>query len=264
MDSLFRIGRFSQGPHYRTVRSGGSGDYLLIATLGGAGRIRAGSAERQVRENEVLLYAPGVPQDYGTDAGVGTWELAWAHFHPRAHWMPWLQWPRWREGTTVLPLRNGEVRRHFRNSITGMVSAARRPLTTGIEFALNRLEEALLWADVEVRSDVALRIDPRMREAMDFLSNEVGQSFDLATTARAVGLSPTRFSHLFKESTGKTAQQYSEEARLSHASFLLRESFLTVGEVAAQSGFADALYFSRRFRRRFGHPPTRHREVGRG
>ena len=255
----FRFGRFSQGPRYRTVRPDGSGDYLLIATLSGAGIVRRGGATRVVGTGEALLFAPGAPQDYGTDPGTGRWELAWAHFHPRAHWMPWLRWPRWQEGTGVLSLPTTEVLGSFLKSLSAMVRAARRPVATAVEFALNRLEEALLWADLEVRRDDALRMDPRIREAMDYLSGELAQPFDLERAARAAGLSVTRFSHLFKETTGKTPQQFSEEARLAHASFLLRESTLTVGEIAGQCGFADPLYFSRRFRRRFGHPPTRHR-----
>lgn len=255
----FRFGRFSQGPRYRTVRPGGSGDYLVIATLSGAGLVRRGGASRVVGVGEVLLYPPGAPQDYGTDPEAGRWELVWAHFHPRAHWMPWLRWPQCREGAGLLSLPTAEVRRPFLKSLKAMVRAARRPVGTAVEFALNRLEEALLWADLEVRRDDALRMDPRIREAMEYLSGDLGRPFELERTARAVGLSVTRFSHLFKETTGKTPQRFSEEARLAHASFLLRESTLTVGEIAAQCGFADPLYFSRRFRRRFGHPPTRHR-----
>ncbi|MCC5806124.1 MAG: helix-turn-helix domain-containing protein [Opitutales bacterium] len=255
----FRFGRFTQGPRYRTVRTAGSGDYLVIATLGGAGIVRRGRAERVVGPTEALLYAPGAPQDYGTDPETGRWELAWAHFQPRAHWLPWLRWPTWRGGTGVLSLPTAEVRENFLKSVNAMVVAARRPAATAVEFALNRLEEALLWADLEVRRDDTLRIDPRIRASMDYLSGEPSRPFDLEPTARAAGLSVTRFSHLFKEATGTTPQQYSEAARLAHASFLLRESTLRINEVAAQCGFADPLYFSRRFRRRFGHPPTRHR-----
>jgi len=47
--------------------------------------------------------------------------------------------------------------------------------------------------------------------------------------------------------------------RLRHAATLLRQSALTVGEIAGASGFADSNYFSRKFREIYGKNPRAYR-----
>ncbi|RIX60652.1 AraC family transcriptional regulator [Paenibacillus nanensis] len=63
------------------------------------------------------------------------------------------------------------------------------------------------------------------------------------------GLSRYHFSRLFKELTGRTVTEYVTAARLDKADHLLRNTPLTVTEVAAASGFNDIYYFSRTFKK---------------
>jgi AraC family transcriptional regulator of arabinose operon len=257
----FHCGRFLQGNRYRMTRPKGSGDHLLIYTEAGAGKISSAHESVVTRPGDVVLFPPGVPQDYGTDPDAGQWELAWAHFHPRSHWAPLLLWPGRPDGFRLLRLPlSGEVRRNFSQALVEMVSVWRKPGGAALDFALNRLEEALLWAALAVQRDPLLRMDPRIRQSIEFLSTEVGKPFRLESSARRCGLSITRFSQLFKAATGKSPQQFSEEIRLNHAAYLLRDSSLRVGEVAAQCGYENPFYFSRRFQRQFGCSPSGFRE----
>jgi two-component system response regulator YesN len=64
------------------------------------------------------------------------------------------------------------------------------------------------------------------------------------------------FTRLFKKVAGMTFVSYVTHVRLSQAMRLLRESSLTVAEVANQVGFADQSYFDRKFRSAFGQTPT--------
>lgn len=256
---LLRSGRFCQETGYNTVRPTGSGNHLAILTLDGAGIVKSRGASTVVRPDRLLLFEPDAPQDYGTDPETGSWEIAWAHFHPRAYWSPLLRWPEWRRGVRILHLPGGEARQKIRAAFSDMIRATRRPLATAQHFGLNRLEEAFLWADLVARSDKALQIDQRIERAIDYLSSDFHAPFDLGRIARAHGLSVTRFSQLFKEATGSTPQRFSEAARMNHAIFLLQESNLSVSDVASQCGYEDALYFSRRFRRATGQPPGRFR-----
>ncbi len=257
---LIRFGRFRQGPSYGTRREKGM-DYLIIYTLGGAGRIHADGQETILPQGSLVLFESGATQNYGTDPEAGTWELAWSHFHPRPGWLPLLRWPIWKAGIRRLEIPEGEVRRHIRTAATLMISAFRRPVPRATDFALNRLEELLLWADLVARDDISLAMDPRMLAAMDRLSVELDRPFSLGETARKSGLSVTRFCQLFKNASGESPQRFAEKARMTQAMFLLRESVLPVSEVAAQCGYGDALYFSRRFRKWFGSPPTAFRSL---
>lgn len=256
---LLRCGKFLQHQGYNTIRPAGSGNHLVILTLQGAGTVKFAGASTVVGPDRLILFEPDAPQDYGTDPQAGLWELAWAHFHPRVHWSPLIRWQQWRSGIRILHLPAGEARRKIRAAFGAMIRAARRPLATADHFGLTRLEEALLWADLVARSDKALQIDPRIRKAIDYLSSDFQDPFDLASVSLSHGLSVTRFSQLFKQATGQTPQRFSESMRMNHAMFLLQESNLSASDVASQCGYADPLYFSRRFHLATGQPPGRFR-----
>ncbi|TVR47634.1 MAG: helix-turn-helix domain-containing protein [Puniceicoccaceae bacterium] len=255
----FRFGHFRQEARYHTERPRGSGDYLFILTLRGTGRIEFRGQARDISEGEVLLYAPGARQSYRTAPGAGHWELVWAHFQPRPHWSALLHWPQWQPGIGLVALPATDLRRQVRQAALEMVAEARRPWASARSFALNRLEECLLRVDLVARGDRSLRLDPRVRRVIDHLAQNLSRPFSLAELARAGGLSAPRLSHLFREQVGQSPQRFAEQMRMAQAGLLLRDTTLTIAQVADQCGYGDPLYFSRRFRRRMKESPSRFR-----
>lgn len=255
-------GEFSQGAAYTNWRPQGAGDWLLIYTIAGAGRIVADGGVHQLGEHQALLYRPEAAQDYSTEATAGHWTLRWAHFMPKAHWRPWLVWPEIGRGAGRVRLR-AESAERFASALGRMLLASRIGGVASTELALNALEEALIWAHREIAGDRWLSLDPRIRRAVDRLAAEPARPLSLAELARYCGLSESRFSHLFKEQLHQTPRQFGETLRLELARELLGHTSLAVREVADQAGFADPLYFSRRFARAFGHPPAETRERSR-
>jgi AraC-like DNA-binding protein/ligand-binding sensor protein len=82
----------------------------------------------------------------------------------------------------------------------------------------------------------------------------------LDEAARMSGRSPSTVSRLFKKITGRSFKQYQVWYRLERASNLLQTMpNRPVTEIAQECGFDDPLYFSRTFRKHFGHSPTIHR-----
>jgi AraC family transcriptional regulator of arabinose operon len=88
------------------------------------------------------------------------------------------------------------------------------------------------------------------------------EPLSLDRVAQACGLSVSRLAHLFREQIGLPPQQYLEELRLQRAAQLLRSTGLRIGEVAAETGYAGAFYFSSRFRKKFGQSPCQYRRDG--
>src|SRR5579862_456604 len=101
---LLLTGHFREGVGYHTRRSHGSNDWLVILTLSGSGRFGYRGGELRAKAGDITLVAPGTPQDYGVARGAPVWELLWAHFHPRAHWHEWLDWPEIAPGLMQLSL----------------------------------------------------------------------------------------------------------------------------------------------------------------
>lgn len=81
------------------------------------------------------------------------------------------------------------------------------------------------------------------------------------TLAAECHLSVSRFTHLFREVTGKSVLSFTQAMRIDRARELLLATDLSVREIAEAVGFADQNYFSRLFKKITGKSP---RDVRRG
>lgn len=89
---------------------------------------------------------------------------------------------------------------------------------------------------------------------LDELENRFDQQLSLEDVAERCGVSPRRFTQLFKERTGYTMVDYVNRKRIEYAKERLRET----GHVAYachESGFQDLAYFYRSFKRYVGSTP---------
>lgn len=77
--------------------------------------------------------------------------------------------------------------------------------------------------------------------------------------AAIAGLSVRQMERLFRAHLGVTPRAHDRRVRLDRARLLLRQSGLSVLEVAVACGFASASHFSRVYRGAFGHSPSRER-----
>lgn len=94
-----------------------------------------------------------------------------------------------------------------------------------------------------------------------YLTEHLREPFSADALSREFYLSYKRLAAVFKEEKGVTMQQYHTKLRMSEAKRLLRSTLMPVGEIAAQLGFADMLYFSRRFHESTGYSPTEYRKL---
>jgi AraC family transcriptional regulator len=99
----------------------------------------------------------------------------------------------------------------------------------------------------------AALLDPRVRTVIDHAAAHLDRPVSLATAAKSVGLSPSRFRHLFVEQTGLGFRTYLLWLRIMKAVGLYSNGG-SLTEAAHEAGFADSAHFSRTFRRMFGLP----------
>ncbi len=79
---------------------------------------------------------------------------------------------------------------------------------------------------------------------------------NLHTLAREYGFSKPKLTRSFKNLYGKSLHAYVIEARLSEAARLLKETGMTIGEIAEQSGYLKPSQFSAAFKKHFGVKPS--------
>lgn len=97
--------------------------------------------------------------------------------------------------------------------------------------------------------------DPRILAAMAYIRCHLSDSITCSRTARAVCLSESRFSHLFRQETGMTFAAYVIYQRIMYVyAQRLRGKNLTEAAIAA--GFGGSAHFADVNRRIFGLPAT--------
>ena len=104
----------------------------------------------------------------------------------------------------------------------------------------------------------------RLRPVFEYVSQNFAENLTLKQGAALASISQPQFIKLFKRVAGMTFVSYVTHVRLSHALRLLKESSLTIAEVAVRVGFSDQSYFDRRFKSAFGQVPSAVRKQMRG
>lgn len=251
-------GHFRERANYASWRRHGTTDYLLMLALSGTGRVGYLGGEMAAKPGDLILLRPGTLHDYGTARGAAGWEIIWTHFLPRTHWLPDLRgWPESAPGLTLFSLGGPESETFVRAraALMEMHRLALSGLPRRDDFAMNALEEALLWCDLANPSRTAARLDERVQQALEFLRGRLSEPVSLAQVADAVGLSASRLGHLFREQTGQTPQQFVETARIARAQQLLSLTGRTVGVIAEEVGYENPFYFTLRFKKHTGLSP---------
>lgn len=134
----------------------------------------------------------------------------------------------------------------------------------GGAFIMSRLSDVLFvqalrtcCADVgsgSVGWIAALR-DPRLASAMQRLHTDVAHPWTVEELAREAGMSRSTFAVLFKERTGDTPLGYLTSWRMYRVKALLRDTPLSIQEIAVRVGYDTGTALSRAFSRREGVSP---------
>ncbi len=91
------------------------------------------------------------------------------------------------------------------------------------------------------------------------IEREFRRALPLEELAAEAGWSVSHFSAEFRRWFGVSPGAYRLELAMSEAKYLLRNTNLSIKEVALSLGFRDVFYFSRLFRRKCGIAPGTYR-----
>lgn len=95
----------------------------------------------------------------------------------------------------------------------------------------------------------------RLNQVILYIESHYTEPITNQQLADLVFLSKDRFEHLFREHIGIAPLQYINELRLKKAMNLLKNSDLSIAEIAAAVGFSDYNHFGRLFRKYYSCTP---------
>ena len=108
-------------------------------------------------------------------------------------------------------------------------------------------------------SDAVYVDHPEMHLIVDFVREHYREKISVADVARAGGISVSSQERLFKKTFGLTPLMYLRKTRLNAACKLLRETKVSLAEIAVQCGFNDQTNMTRAFRLELKITPLRYR-----
>ncbi|KRE57920.1 helix-turn-helix domain-containing protein [Paenibacillus sp. Soil750] len=240
-------GHYIESDSYVTKRPQGRDDWLLIFTLEGAGFVNYHGAEHVCKKGVLLLLAPGTPQHYGTLTNH-TWHFVWAHFPhtlSETNLLP-------QEDQIFLTIENESLQERIYSAFARILADSRERGEYWFELCCSSLREILLiMAQKYIR-----KMDPRIEEVLHLLSGQMREQIRLEDLAQTVGLSPSRLSHLFKESTGYSIIDTLNRMRIQQAVMMLAHTGRSASEVCYDVGFQNYNHFTNQFRKWQGMTPS--------
>ncbi len=101
----------------------------------------------------------------------------------------------------------------------------------------------------------------RLARLFEFVRVNYAEKISVEQATQLVHMSQAQFMKVFKKVSGMTFVAHVTRVRINNALRLLRETDLTIAEIAAKTGFSDQSYFDRRFRQAFGKSPREWRKT---
>jgi AraC family transcriptional regulator of arabinose operon len=252
------IRRVARPSGFAIFRPRGRRDLLMSITEDGLGQAGTDRVLVDTAPRSVALWQPDIPQVYRTHPTAAGWTQVWIHVQPPPHWRPWLDWPGEIAGFAVmhdLPDPAWTDVLHLMNE-AGLLAwrHPEDPRALREDRALACLEHLLICL-AAVRRPGGQAHDRRIAAALDLIHGAPDQPWPVRDLAAKVGLSESRFAHLFRAATGRSVQTYIEDIRLRHARDLIRTAGMSIQDAARTCGFCNAGYFTARFKRAFGVSP---------
>ncbi|MDQ0872379.1 two-component system response regulator YesN [Paenibacillus sp. V4I3] len=101
--------------------------------------------------------------------------------------------------------------------------------------------------------------DP-VEEAKNYIETHLAEEVSLEEVADFIGLNPSYFSQLFKQSTAETFVQYRTRRRMEKAKKLLQQPQWRITDISGEVGYADHPHFTKTFKKYEGCLPSEYRQ----
>ncbi|SHG55879.1 AraC family transcriptional regulator [Pedobacter caeni] len=238
--------------HYRE-RDQGLDQYILIYCIDGKGEAKIGDTSYSLIAGNFIVIPADQSHSYASDKN-NPWTIYWAHF----------------KGHLVKPLITLMAKRQkgykgfvqFNESRIKLFEDIYLNLERGystdnlcyVNLSFSHFLSSFIFDEKFNYSSRKQMINP-IDVAIEFMQKNLHSTFTLEEVAKAVNLSPSHFSALFKEQTGFAPIKYFNHIKIQKACQYLQFTDLRIKEIAATLGIDDQYYFSRMFSKIMGVSP---------
>ncbi len=253
-------GVFNARRNYVTDREGME-SFLLMYTLDGCGSIEQRRTHLALPVNHAVLISCREHHRYGTaqfDSGPAFWNFLYIHLDGCGVESLF----KYINGSQIRTIHlDDPARQQFLDAVTDLYDLS-HPLQ---DLQLSVLLQQMLVNLAQCRPDrsrpeLPLHYQAIMAEAMQYIRNHLQESLTLDQIIKPFNLSKYHFSRLFRQYAGQSPYAWLISQRISASKNLLRDSNLSLAEIAARTGFGDLNHFVRVFRQSTGITPRHYRQ----
>ena len=253
---LCSLGYYPKAAGHYTSRKKGLPENFLFYCVDGKGWYRLEDKQYEVKPNEFFILPQNVSHAYGS-SDDDPWSIYWIHF-----------------GGEQLPHFNSmfTIQSHFKPfHVKGSDAIASSFTKMYKALELGYSTDNLMFANICLSHFISLFIyNSKHFEVVDenlncidsailFMQEHVNETITLNELSKLYHYSPSRFYSLYKKKTGYAPIDYFLQMKMQKASQQLDFTKQSIKEIASNFGFDDPYYFSRRFTKVIGMPPTKYR-----
>ena len=225
---------------------------VMICVMQGAIYVTEEDTDYAVCENEVLFLKCGLHHFGRQEIPKGT-RWFYAHFYTQESKLPLSEESEQGEYSFYLP-KKAEVDKRYFDKLSRLceVFSSSDPV---IRMKKNAALYDILTLLLQTAAPKTLS-----DKICAFLETQTDRSFTRALIEQEFYLSYSYMAAVFAKEKGMSPGSWHNKARMKKACELLRSTDMSIGETAAVLGFDDALYFSRKFRQKYGVSPAGYRK----
>ncbi len=238
------------------LRSEGYYWHQILFSVNGNGTLKFDDCSVSIEKGDFFFLPMGYPHEYIPDSEQ--WEVQWVAFDGYACCQTLEQFGM----TKPLILRPAES--SAMQSIFGKLYTSQKTdrmmgcyTCSGLVYdcilEFHRLSDT---TENKLRHDRSRLLTP----ALNYIDENYRNDFPLTILAEKAGVSPQHLCRVFKEVFRMRPNEYLTVKRLDEAKMLLHSSELSIAEIAVQTGFSDAGYFSTVFKSHESLTPTEYRK----
>ena len=242
----------SYGPHARN-------HYLFHYVISGKGTLFANEQVYEITAGHGFLVVPGQITTYRADERE-PWEYTWIEFDGlRAQESLRLAGISGKE--PIFTPANQEAGEKLCQQMLYIVNNGTAEPTHLIGHGFLFLSQ-LVESSAHQRTQNVRRLrDFYIKEALTFIEDNYHRDVSVEEIAAFCGLNRSYFGKVFRETMGESPQTFLLHYRMAKAAQLLKETRLSVGEIAQQVSYDNQLHFSRAFKNVHGISPREYRQT---
>lgn len=247
-------------PSYCLKYEMGTGVILLFLTLEGAGWIRSGNRQWEVREGDLAVIPPDVPIEYGTlsKKGKGIWGFYWLNLD--GEYVMNTAQKLWQDNYMIHRCRNMRL---FTEIFSGLLESKEPEQTRELDHSakIQRLFHELISEILFEKSKLSSTTDEVYGNIMRFIQENYAQKISLEEMSRRFFLSKNQIIRIFKKKNGYAPYEYIKLYRLMKACELLQGTKYSVSEIGNRVGYCNSSHFAAQFHGVYGMTPTEYRNM---